>query len=241
MRGLITADILSVSPYFDEIGKDNAIRDYVAARAGQPGVDRYKPNVNRNTVPTSEHTLAGLENNDHREGTQTIVGIDQPHVIHLMVHTQPLMAIAEQYTNGQFQGDIEQLHVYLSVALEHIARHLDYIAQDPARQNEYRAFKAQFDNLVQMYAAIERQVAQLSQERERQAMQQQQAVQQAMAAAEDQKLQVELAKIQADLQLRVMKEQNNQRVREAKAVHGMRLKQAVAENEMAIRSATAGV
>jgi hypothetical protein len=239
MKGLISAEILSIAPYFDEVGKDNAVRDYVWARAGQRGVDRYKPIVNRNDVPTSEHTLAGLENNDHQEGTPTIVGIDQPHVIHLLVHMRPLMEIADAYIQGTFRGDLEQLYQYLTVALNHSAMHLDFMAQDPARVNEYNSYMEQFNQLVKLYSAVERQVRQLTQQRQAEAQAQQRAVQQAMEAAEDQKLQVELAKINADLQLRILKEQNNQQVREAKAIHGMRLKQALAENEIALKSAKA--
>jgi hypothetical protein len=239
MKGLITADILSVSPYFDEVGKENAVRDYVAARTGQRGVQRYKPVMNRNLIPTSEHTVASLENNDHREGVDTIVGVEQPHVIHLNVHMAPLLQIMQAYAQGQYRGDIEELYRYMSVALDHIGRHLDFIMRDPARQNEFRAYKQQFDMLVRTYQMIEREVRTIMAERQRQAQAQQKAVEQAMAQAEDEKLRVELAKIQADLQLRVLKEQNNQRVKEAKAVHSMQLKTALAENEMALSAAKA--
>ncbi len=78
MRGLISADILSISPFMDEKGKDNAVRDYIAARAGQRAVKRYKPATDRNQIPTNASSFASLENNDLREGQPCVVGEHGP-------------------------------------------------------------------------------------------------------------------------------------------------------------------
>jgi hypothetical protein len=234
MKSLITADILSVSPYFDERGKDNAIRDYVAARAGTTGVNRYKPPRNRNQIPSSEHSHISLENNDLREGTDVVVGTDQPHVIHLMLHMRDLIQMADAYVNGQIQ-DVERAFAYFDVGLRHCAQHLDYLVDDPARQNEYRALRNQFSELVRIHTTMQAQVNKLSKDREQAAAEQAELMRRAQESVEDKELQIELAKIQSDLRLKVLKEQNNNAVRVAKAQHGMQIKEALAAQELRIK------
>lgn len=239
MRSLISSDILSVSPYFDELGKDNAVRDYVAARTGPEGVDRYKPPIDRNNIPTNEHSIANLETNDLKEGSDVIVGTDQNHVIHLTIHMSEAVRIADEYVNGQYQGPIEMLEAFLGASLIHMARHLDYLAADPARENEYRSFLDTFNELARIHATVEQQVKQLMQQRQRQAEEQAAAVQAAQEQLQDGELQTKMAEIQADLQIRILKEQGNQRVREAKALHGMQIKEMLAQHKIALESRTA--
>lgn len=236
MRSLISSDILSVSPYFDELGRDNAVRDYVAARTGPDGVDRYKPPINRNNIPTNEHSIANLETNDLKEGVDVIVGTDQNHVIHLSIHMMDAIRAAKEYIEGTYQGPLDMLEAYLGAALLHIAKHLDYIANDPARENEYKSFIDSFNDIVRIHSALQRQVQKESEERQKKAEEQMQAVQAAQNQMQDESIRVELAKVEADLQIRIMKEKGNQRVREAKALHGMQIKEMLANHKMAIES-----
>jgi len=239
MKSLITADILSVSPYFDERGKDNAIRDYVSARAGVHGVNRYKPAQDRNKIPSQEHTIASLENNDLREGSDVIVGVDQPHVIHLLVHMQPLVQSAQAYTQGQIQN-VQGLFQYFDAALKHVAKHLDYLVDDPARRNEYLSFRKQFAELIRIHSTLQAQVKKLAKQRQQQQQQQAELMKRAQDNVQDEKLKVELAKIQADLQLKIIKEENNNAIRETKAIHGMQIKEMIAQQDIRIKASEAG-
>jgi len=238
MRSMISSDILSVSPYFDELGKDNAVRDYISARTGPEGVDRYKPIPNRNNIPTNEHSIANLETNDLKEGADVVVGTDQNHVIHLKIHIAEAVRIAEVFVNGQYQGPIEMLEAYLAASLRHIASHLDFIANDPARQDEYKMFFQTLNELAKVHATVQRQLQQQMKQQQANAERQAEIVRQAQEQMQDEKLRVELAKVEGDLQLRAMKEAGNQRVREAKAIHGMQIKEMLARHQMNIDNIT---
>ena len=233
MRSLISADILSVSAYFKERGKENAVRDYVHARAGMTGVERYVPSIDTNQIPTTQHTLAGLENNDMMEGADVIVGVDQPHVIHLIVHIPPLIQQAQAFLSGDFQGDPAQLHTYMQTAIGHSAKHLDYLAGDPAHENEYQMYSSQLKDLIKVLSMVEGVVKQQAKQREKEAQQQEEIMRQAAEMAEGKDLQIELQKIQMDFALRAEKERGIQMVREAKAKHGMAIDEMLARGKLA--------
>jgi len=231
-RSMVTADVLSISPYFDERGKNNAVRDYVLARTGVAGVDRYIPSIDRNMIPTTQHTLANLENNDMREGQGAIVGEDQPHVIHLLVHMRDMVRDAQAYIQGQYQGSPETLYTFLSQAIPHCAQHLDYIMTDPSRENEYQLFAGQLQELAKVYKSIENEVTQRQKEAEAQARAQAEVLQQAAQMAEGQELEIKLQEIQKDFEFKMFKEMNMQKIREEKARHGMAIDEMVARHQV---------
>jgi len=233
MQSMITADILSVSACFDEKGKDNAVRDYVSARAGQRAVKRYKPARNRNEIPDNDASIAALENNDLREGQECLVGVDQPHVLHIIRHIAPLVQIAEAYINGEINP--ESAYVYLQTALRHISQHLDFISTDPSRQNEYRSFMTTFTELTRISDTMTKQAKRIQQQRQKEAEENAATVEQARQQSQSGDMQAKLMKVQGDLQLRAMKEEGNQRVREAKALHGMQIAEMKARHDMMIR------
>jgi len=232
LRAITAEDILGASEYYDEIGKQNALRDYVAVKAGYVNVERYAGRRNRNRLPTSEHTIASLENNDHRRGEQTIVGQDEPHVIHLLVHLDPLMSAAQQWMQGDNSQPAEQIVVYFETALRHSAQHLDYLANDESRVNETAGFMQQFDELMKVFSVMQKQANSESKTRQREAERQQKVVQEAETAVQSDELKAQLAKIGADFKLHAMKEQGLQQVREQKAQHSMIVKERLAQQKM---------
>lgn len=238
MKSILSADVLSVSPYMDEKGKFFAVRDYLIARVGVDAANRYMPPLNRNGIPSEEHSHASLENNDLKEGDSVIVGADQNHVIHLATHLQPLVQLADEYNNGQIQ-DVRGLFIHMSASLRHSAKHLDFIQNDPARTNEYQSFRGQFEQLVRVHSTLEAQVTRLAQQEQRKAEEQAQLIQQAQEAVQGDDLKIKLAEMQQDFQIRIMKIQGNQQIAEAKALHGMEIKSAVANHQIAIDTAQA--
>ena len=130
----VSQQIFSMRGVFDESGQINATRDFIAARVGQRNVDRYKPVLNRDSIPSSEKSFARLENNDLIKGQEVIVGSDQLHAVHFVEHAAPISEVI----NAVSQGAAEQLDIpatvqMLSVALPHCEEHLRYLALDPAR------------------------------------------------------------------------------------------------------------
>ena len=237
MRSIVTADILSVSPYFDEKGKNNAVRDYVAARGGQRAVKRYKPAIDRNAIPSNDHSIAMLENNDLKEGSECQVGTDQPHVIHLMIHLRPLVELADAYQEGKV--DPQMLYQYLSAALRHIATHLDMISQDPARQNEYKQFVGMFRDLVKLNSQVEQQVMQMQQAQQKQTEDQAAIVDEARQTVQSGETQIKLEKMRGDLQLKAQKQQAQIQLNNVKASNAMQLKEIMANHDMALKEIAA--
>jgi len=217
MRRIDTQEILSVSPHMDEVGRNNALRDWTAARCGYRQVDRYFPAINRNQIPTSEHSMANLENNDFREGQSVVVGVDQPHIIHLIVHMPPLSQMAEAFTRGQMAMPIEEMYTYFETALQHVALHIDYLRGDKSREIDYRQFLDAFQDIARVFNQMKGEVQRLSQQRQAQAQAQQEAVQKALSQTEDMKLMVQLRELEGDLQLKAEKEANMNAIRQQKA------------------------
>ena len=227
MRSLITADLLSVSPYFSEQGKERVLKDYVTVRGGPEAANRYLPDPNPDMIPSTQHSIAALENNDMAEGTDVLVGVDQPHVIHLMVHMAALTEDAQAFIEEKYQGQPEQLLAFMQISIQHCSQHLDFIASDPARENEYQQFSSQLQELAQIMKHVEG----IVNERQRAAEEQQQAQQMAamQAAEEAQAVDTERAlaeqKLQADFEFKMAKEANEQIIREKKLAHEIEMDQ----------------
>ena len=230
---------LSLSPYFDEIGKRTVLHDAIAVRSGYRKADQLVPLADRNQIPSNDQTIAALENNDFMEGTSSVVGVDQNHIAHLMMHLPPMSKIAEEYNSGAMDRPIDKVYEYMSQAVPHSGTHLDLIAGDPARVNEYKTFMQAFNEIAQAFKGIEKDY---ENEMQRQQMEQQEkaeTIRRAMQNVPDPETQTKLAKIQADMQLGVIKEQNQQKIREAKARHSMSIKERLANQKLAIDSAKA--
>lgn len=230
---------LSLSPYFDEIGKRTVLHDAIAVRSGYRKADELVPLADRNQIPSNDQTIAALENNDFMEGTSSIVGVDQNHIAHLIMHLPPLAKIAEEYNAGAMDRPIDKVYAYMSQAVPHSGSHLDMIAGDPARVNEYKSFMQSFSEIARAYQSIEKEYEAEMQRRQQQQQEQAETIQHAIQNIPDPETQAKLAKIQADMQLGVFKEQNQQKIREAKARHSMSIKERLANQKLAIENTKA--
>lgn len=223
--------IVSLAPYFPDSGKNNAIRDLLAIMAGWKRVDRYMPSINTNSVPSNEHSIAQLENNDLQSGEQALVGQDQSGIIHLMVHLSPLVAIAEQFIATGGVGDNPmKVHDYFLAALHHCAQHLDLMKDDKARSGEYKQFMAQFDDLLKVYNKLDAMVKKL--QAQLQAQKEQEMADMQARSQQNPELAAKLAKQRDDFQLGIMKEQNMQKIRTAKASQIMNINAAKAVQKL---------
>jgi hypothetical protein len=230
--------IVGLAPYMDELGKVNAVRDDLALVCGYRQVDRYLPEVNRNSVPSNEHSMAQLENNDLMAAETCVVGQNQLHVIHIMVHMAPLVKIAEGLAaTGTTSDNILKTHDYFLTALHHIAEHMEIIKDDSARKAEYKQFTVHFDELMKVYsklskmAADARQQLQADQEAKLKAMQE--------AGANNPEVAAKLAAVQSDFQIRLIKEKNDNAVSTAKAEHKMGILSALTQHKINLESQAA--
>jgi hypothetical protein len=227
----IAEGTVSLAAYFPENGKTNAIRDLLAHMHGYRNVDRYMPEINPNGVPSNEHSIATLENNDLQAGEQCLVGQDQSAIIHLLVHLAPLMQIAEQFISTGGVGDnVLKVRDYFLMALHHCAEHLDLMKDDKARAGEYRQFVGQFDELLKVFNKLDALSRKLQDQLR--AEQEQQMADMESRAQGDPELAAKLAKQQDDFQLGVMKEQNMDRIRQQKAAQIMNINAAKAAQKL---------
>lgn len=132
----ISRQILDIRPLLDEQGQINATRDFISVRAGYQNVDRYRPLVNRDKIPSNEMSVAMLENNDTANGQPVVAGSDQTHMIHVPVHARPVAQAMQVVVETKGEGiDIPKALAILQGGGAHIEEHLKYLAQDPARKD----------------------------------------------------------------------------------------------------------
>jgi hypothetical protein len=235
----ITSEIVSVAGHFPEIGKMNAVRDYISVRVGPRKVNRYFPEDKTNEDPSNQSSFAALENAMMRLGEPAEVGEDQLQIVHINKHMDPLEQIAQDFVNsqGQIPGQNPmKTHDFFMLDLSHIAQHMELIKDDPTRKLEYREFMKKFDELSKVFNAIGSQVEKLQQQLDEQRQKQQ-------PPPQDPETALKLKKLEDDKQISLMQEANQQKIREAKAQHGMGIKNALAQQKMDIESrkaATAG-
>lgn len=160
--------ILSLSPQYDEVGRQIALYE---ATAVTPGVGfanakRYvKPAGER--PPPDVHT-ASLENISFASGLpQPVLGTDN-HWIHCSVHLDYLDSVAQMVQGGEME--IAPGVATLNVGLQHVYEHYEPLSLDTGRVPEAKAVKQK----MQQIGAIAQQQGQKLERMRRQQMQQQQ-------------------------------------------------------------------
>jgi len=235
-RIAVTNEMFANRNAFDERGQANIKRDWVAARVGYDNVDRYTPLENRNMIPSAEHSHASLENNDFVEGKPVEVGVDQLHVLHLMVHFRPLIEIADIMDKNPQQVNAQQALMYFNTALPHAGMHIQYLASDPSRKGQVKAFGDMLKKLSIVHKVLEKIVEQQQQQVAKQNAEAVETLQAAQQQIQSTELQVQLAKIQKEYEIEMYRQKGIADVREAKAQHSMALKNAEFEADQARKS-----
>jgi hypothetical protein len=107
----------------DEKGRLDATHDYIRASAGRAAADRYRPMINRDSLPGDASSHALLENNDLMEGSPVMVGSDQLHWSHIPIHSQLLAQITEAVRSGQVEDPARMLQT-LQATTAHTEEHI---------------------------------------------------------------------------------------------------------------------
>jgi hypothetical protein len=223
MHDIVTKEVLGMAPALDEIGRRNAVRDRLAALVGYTMVDRYAPEVGRDQIPTSEHSLAMLENNDIMGGQQVVVGVDQPHAIHWLVHLPMLMSIAKPFMDQPQSVNLQQAVPAMGIGIQHLAQHMQAMAQDPSRKGQVDMMQKQLDQLAKVFQQMQKMAQQQAKQMQAQQQAQQQQVQQAQQTLQDRDWQLKLAEIQKNFEVKMQNMLAQNKIREEKARHSMQL------------------
>lgn len=231
----ISNQVLAARYLYDESGVVNAVRDWLAPRVGYHNIDRYKARLNRDTIPSNESSIAGLENNDFGEGASVPVGSDQSHAIHFTTHAPVITGLVQGFLQAQRQPGVQidyaKVVGMLRAALPHMQAHLQYLAKDPTRKQFVANGGQVLTEGGKLLAMAEKLLAKQQQE-QMLAQQAQQAEMEQMRqgmAAMDQDHQIELAKIQTSAQLKeaatARTQESLNRMRRLKAASGVQLQQ----------------
>lgn len=136
---------------YPEEGRVLAIRDWISRMAGGNFADRYMGELNT-TRSTEDDSIASLENNALRTGGQCVITIQQSHVRHLESHLgdaesheqEIMMADAQQPTDT---ATLQGLHVHLDGAGKHCHEHLQQLANDKIRAQDFQSLYKRWQQL----------------------------------------------------------------------------------------------
>lgn len=240
-RTAIWAQMLALRGEMDEAGRRHVLREYTASLLGYRNVDSLFPLRNRDQIPTNEHSVATLENNDFREGAYVPAGSDQIHLIHVGIHLNPLLELTQVYTENPENMDKQAILRWLSAALPHIQDHIRFLARDESRKPFIKRVTPVLKELVVFYESVQKDVAADANQQEQLAMENQQRVIEQLRRELDGETQVKLRKVELDAQIEAMRQEAIAQVRQEKAAAQEEIKRASAEaraeleREMAIR------
>ena len=175
MRQMVQRRILDMAGSFDEVGRNNALTDYLMA---QQGVTTYT--VRRYIDPagpreTPAHHFARLENRDFESMANdrgasvnrvTALSTDE-HVTHGTIHVSEYIdTTLEAIASGQLPGTA----VFgVLAAADHVDEHIAYAELDPSREQETNALREANQQRRNMARKIEQRVSEeMAAEEERQ-------------------------------------------------------------------------
>ena len=198
--------MMSILPNLGERGRDNVLEDYITAHRGYRYAKRYFPPEDRAEQPTSEDTIASLENNQLAEGKQVIVSPDNRHAVHAPHHMRLMMDQMKMYQE-QGEGNNELLYStdqMFSAAGPHFTKHLLYLQRDPTRRALVQQLTAQW-GIAANFGDMIRNNAQAAREAEMNKLQKQQQEFNQL----DKDTQIKQMKVQADSMIKLQKLSND--------------------------------
>lgn len=134
-----------VYPAAGPVEKNNIMRDFVAAVAGQKAVNRYVPQVSSASVPSNDDSIATLENDAMERGGEATVSPYQDHARHAARHLGRCAQLLQALQAGQ--ADPQAVLAAWNAMGPHIALHIGMLEQDPSRKADYDSLRGQFEQL----------------------------------------------------------------------------------------------
>lgn len=231
MQDIATRSLVELIPVLkEERGRLNVIRDRIASIAGQDLVDRYVSVRNRENLPTSDHSLAMLENDAMARGAPVLVGDDQNHATHAMVHTMPMVEVVRQMNAGNMQFNLQAEVIRFPAAIAHTREHVALLARDPTRAGVVKQYTEMLKGLEPVGAKL---AEQLQMAQQAQMQMQEQSQKEAVARQEAERaMDPRLVEVERKAQVKSADAQNQMAIRSAKAEQAMRIKDEQHEADM---------
>jgi hypothetical protein len=136
-RQLVFDEFSAIAPALDDFGRQNLLRDKVAARVGYDNADRYIQRPTADARPLVDEKLANIETASLLKGEKLPVYPNDNHTTHARVHIRELSAQVQAVNEGQL--DIIQVLDGLVELQEHALGHVQEQSADPSVQAEAAA------------------------------------------------------------------------------------------------------
>jgi hypothetical protein len=227
----ITNQLMGARGDMDEFGRRNAFRDWLAARVGYRNADKYAAAIDRDKVPTDVQSLATLENNDMAEGAPVLVGVDQLHKLHLLVHLPIIAQIVQAEAQAQI-ADAQQAAQVLQLEIQHCAQHLQYLAADQTRGPFVKEVQQLLQQGQETLRRLANAVKRIQQEQAKQAQAQQELVAKAGQVVQDREFEAKVLEINRKYQLERMKQESLNSARSEKTAEQMAIRRGETEEKL---------
>jgi hypothetical protein len=216
MRKQAITELLPWAGLMPEAGKQNLLDDTIAITANQDFVARYNPKRELETATADERAYAMLENGVLKSGAPVARTGTQNDVIHAGTHLEAGAQAAGSLEQGANPAEVA---AYLDAIGQHTAQHLQPLAGNPARKQEFTLLQKQWQELAKIADGLNKMLMQQAQEQQQAQGQQQQMI--------------------TDAQLDEQKMQLDAQRKDEKQAHDMRRKEVAARQKLVINDAMA--
>lgn len=221
MRKQAIDSLIPMAGALPEDGRDNLMRDKIAAEAGQSAVSRYYPRKAQ-PMPDDQQATAMLWVAAAKTGVPPVITSDQNPTIFAITFIQ---AAGQSLQSVQQGGNPLDVLRFLNTIGPAIAAHLQRLQGDPTRQELSNALSQQFKKIGMATDKLRKQVQQMGQQQQAQ----QQKTQNTLNDA-----QLKMLKLRSDVQLKQQKQ--NETMRQREQAHQLKLRQQL--QDMALKDAS---
>lgn len=193
----LQALLASVALWPSERGRENLIRDFIAAYAGQTMVERYAP-PNGPESQTEDNVTAMLQVAGSKAGVTPVVTPEQNSAVYAPVF---IAAAGNAIKSVEQGGNPTEVIPFIQTLAPAVGQHLAKLASDPTRKTMAKGLDDQWQAVMEEAGKLDQQVQQMLQKQAQQQQEAQQNMQraQSIAAGFDPKTQVQAAATQAKI------------------------------------------
>lgn len=148
MRTLALNEFTEMMGSLDDVGRQNLVRDRVAARIGYEAADRYAPKPTEGGRPPIDTRFADLENAVMRSGSDMMILPTDNHIVHARIHIAAMSEVADAVDQGQVP--VEQVIEFLSRCFSHTEPHVAEASKEKLLAEESAALRKALQNLGEM-------------------------------------------------------------------------------------------
>lgn len=159
MQEVVNQKIMGLLPTMDEEGRRNALRLVTASMVTQANVDAFYKKFEDMGVPNNQEAWATFENNVLRNtpNAQLAVTPAQNPTIHFTIHYKDAITHLQEVKTGK--GDPMGLALHLQNAGPHLHVHLQALAGDPTRKDQYKQMQKMWLLLAKESDKLQKQIA----------------------------------------------------------------------------------